>query len=124
MALDKGATLGQCVKYLVGMVAHEYNPVIDVFVDNQSTIQLGSNPIQPKRNLHVHARFFYVRDLVLGNDYSLHYLPSTLQVADLLCTYKGIPNFQALYALLLGCAIVEIDTDGKMVWNHALLSCA
>ena len=34
MALDKGATLEQYVKYLVGMVAHDFKPVIDVFVDN------------------------------------------------------------------------------------------
>jgi len=121
MALDKGATLGQYIKYLVGMVAGDYNPVIDVFIDNQSTIQIGSNPIQPKRNLHIHARYFYIRDLVMGGDYSLHYCPTAIQVADLLCTYKGTLNFQNLYALLVGCACVQTDTSGNLVWKKSLL---
>ena len=120
-ALDKGATLGQYTKYLVGMVAGDYNPVIDVFIDNQSTIQIGSNPIQPKRNLHIHARYFYIRDLVMGGDYSLHYCPTAIQVADLLCTYKGTLNFQNLYALLVGCACVQTDASGNLVWNKSLL---
>ena len=122
MALDKGATLGMYVKFLVGLVCEEYCPVIDVFVDNSATITLASNPIAPKRNLHVHARFFYIRDLVLNGDYAIHHLATAKQVADLLCSYKGEENFRQLYAYLMGCCCVVLDAHGVTQWDTSLLS--
>ena len=110
------------VKFLVGLVCEEYCPVIDVFVDNSATITLASNPIAPKRNLHVHARFFYIRDLVLNGDYAIHHLATAKQVADLLCSYKGEENFRQLYAYLMGCCCVVLDAHGVTQWDTSLLS--
>ncbi len=38
-----------------------------LFVANTSTIIIAGNPIQPVRNAHVHARYYYVRDLAWDN---------------------------------------------------------
>ena len=37
---------------------------ITIFVDNQAAIDLSSNPIKTGRNLHMNARYFYIRDMV------------------------------------------------------------
>ena len=122
MALDKGATLGMYVKFLVGLVCEDYCPTIDVFVDNSATISLGTNPIAPKRNLHVHARFFYIRDLTLNGDFSLYHLSTKKQVSDILCSNKGEANFRQLYALLVGCCQVYKDTEGITQWDTSKLA--
>ena len=121
MSVDKGATLSTYVKYIVGAVCHEHAPIINAFVDNTSALTLATNFVQPKRNLHVHARFFYVRDLVMGKHYFMHHLGTDKQLADLMCSYKGVPNFQKLYAYLIGCAVVQADEHGIMKWNTSLL---
>ena len=120
MALDKGATMGQFIKWLVELMGQPEQGPIDIFVDNQSTIDITTNPVQPGRNLHVHARYFYVRDLVFGNTYSIWHLASKEMVADMLVSFKGRPNFDYLLPLLMGCAQVE-QIDGKHVWNTSLL---
>ena len=120
MALDKGATIGQCARWIAEVMGVVFTDPSAVFVDNQSTITVTENKVQPNRNLHIHARFFYAQDLVVAGEYILYHIPSADQVADILCTYKGPANFVRLYALLTGCALVEM-LEGKPVWNMALL---
>ena len=111
MALDKGATVGQYVRWLVEVIQSPLCGPIDVFVDNRSTIDIGTNPVQPGRDRHVHARFFYIRDLVLAGDYCVFHIASSKQVADVLCSYKGMPNFTTLMAYLMGCARVQVVVE-------------
>ena len=58
---------------------------VPIFVDNQGTISLANNPVGPNRNLHIHARYFYVRDLVDGKEYIVYYVNTKDQLADMLC---------------------------------------
>jgi hypothetical protein len=51
------------------------------------------NQIQPGRNIHVHARYFYVRDFVNEGEYAIHKLDTTDQLSDILVTYKDYKNF-------------------------------
>jgi hypothetical protein len=121
MALDKGATIGQHIKWLAEQMGADIISPIHVFIDNQSTINISSNPVQAGRNLHVHARYFYVRDLVYAKEYELLYLPSADQLGDLLCSFKGAPSYRRLAALFFGCARVEQSSEGGLVWNTRLL---
>ena len=75
MALDKGCTTGQLAKWVCLAVGRMPVLPIPIFVDNQSAVTLGSNPIQSGRNLHMHARYFYVRDMIKAGEYILHYRP-------------------------------------------------
>ncbi len=104
MSIDKGATTGQLAKWVC--LAMGYAPMmpIPIFIDNTSAIMLASNPIQTGRNLHMHARYFYVRDMVAVGEYTLMHLPTNDMVSDLLVTFKGGPNHTRLCALLMGCA--------------------
>ena len=122
MALDKGATLGQFVLWVYECVSQSTHGLIRIFVDNQGTIDLTQNPIQPGRNLHVHARYFYVRDLVQEEVYDIMHLPSALQIADVLATFKGGANFRALYPLIIGCArIVRDSQTEELTWDRSKL---
>ena len=60
---------------------------IHMFIDNTSTLTIATNPVQPGRNAHVHARYFYVRDLAYGDLAEIIHLSTDLQLADIGCTY-------------------------------------
>ena len=93
---------------------------IPVFVDNQSAVTLGSNPIQNGRNLHMHARYFYVRDMIKEGEYLLHYLSTKDMISDVLVTFKGGPNHTRLCAIVMGCAYL-LKAKGGWVWQTEYL---
>ena len=117
MALDIGATTGQCVRWLCESIGGPVQGQIQVFVDNQGTISISSNPIQSGRNHHVHARYFYVRDLVYDDQFVIEKIPTEMQVADIGCSFKGNSNFLTLKAYLLSCARVLHDDSGNPYWE-------
>ena len=118
MALDKGATISQYLKWLVESMGAPVQGAVAIFVDNTGTIDISSNPIQPGRNLHVHARYFYCRDLHRAGLVQLCHLRTARMISDVLCSYKGFPNFETLSQLLMNCAIVVKDQAGEYVWSR------
>jgi len=119
MALDVGATIGQFVRWLGEAVGTPVQGTIQIFVDNQGTIDISTNPVQPGRNLHVHARYFYVRDCVYDGLFEIKWLPTELQIADVGCTAKGTTRFLELVHPLMSCARVVHNEHGNPVWDHA-----
>lgn len=120
MSVDKAATTGQHVKWIC--IAAGIEPVlpIPIFVDNEATVHVASNPVQTDRNLHIHARYFYVRDMVDCGEYMVLHLGTKDQVSDILVTYKTVGNFQRLRSLLTGCAYVADDDEGR-TWQTQYL---
>jgi len=123
IALDKGATIGHYLARISSILGAPQTESISIFVDSKSTIDITSgNPIQPGRNLHVHARYFFVRDCVIDKYYKIHHLPSAEQLADILCVFKSSATFKHLFRLLMGCCRVEINSSsGAYAWNTSLL---
>ena len=118
MALDKGATIGMYIKWLVEVIGGKNIAPTEIFVDNQSAITLANNPVHPDRNVHIHARFFYVRDLVEQGMYVIKYIKTGDQIADLLCVYKSGETFAWLYAIVTNVAICVKDvSEGKIVYK-------
>jgi hypothetical protein len=117
MALDVGATIGEMLRWLVESIGGPIQGRIQIFVDNQGTISIASNPIQSGRNLHVHARYFYVRDLVYDDQFVIDKIPTELQVADIGCTFKGTASFLSLRDCLMECARVVHDGSGNPNWE-------
>ena len=111
MALDTNATVGQYLKWVAWALGTKPDMPIPIFVDCSSCIDIATNPIQPGRNLHVHARYFYVRDFVNQGEYAIHKLDTSDQLSDILVTYKDYRNFSKLRQLLLGCAYVAKQND-------------
>ena len=117
MALDVGATIGQFLRWLAQSRGAPVQGKIQIFVDNAGTISISSNPIQSGRNLHVHARYFYVRDLVYDEQFVIEKIPTELQVADVGCSFKGLANFAQLKAYLMNCARVMKDSNDNPFWE-------
>ena len=90
---------------------------ITLFVDNKSAMSLAANPVHPDRNLHIHARFFYIRQLVEGKHYVIAHAPSYDMLADILCTFKSPDNFVRLYTLLMNNATYVQTADGVHEWK-------
>jgi hypothetical protein len=117
MALDIGATIGQCLRWLAESIGAPIQGTVQIFVDNQGAISISSNPVQAGRNLHVHARYFYVRDLVYDDQFKIEKLPTELQVADIGCTFKGNHTFLSLRVYLMTCSRVVHDSNGVPHWE-------
>ena len=103
MALDLCVRRVQFVKRLAEVIGgHQTTDPITVHIDCKSVIDLARNPIQPGRNCHVHARYFYVRDLVADKEISLVKVATADNLADLMVTYKDPTNFHHLTRLVKG----------------------
>ena len=117
MALDMGATICEGLRWLTESMGGPMQEAIPIFVDNTGTITISQNPVQAGRNLHVHARYFYVRDLAYAGSVQVVHLPTDQQVADVGCTFKGGPSFLALRGYLMECARVLQDEHGNPRWE-------
>jgi hypothetical protein len=117
MALDVGATLSEMVRWLIQAMGGPIQDAIQLFVDNQATIDISSNPVQSGRNLHVHARYYYVRDLVYNLKVRVEKISTSLQIADVGCSHKGTPNFLTLRNFLMNCARVVSDESEVFAWE-------
>jgi len=117
MALDKGATMGMFLRWLTEAMGGSVQTPVPIFVDNQGAIALASNPVGPNRNLHIHARYFYVRDLVDNQDYTVIYVNTKDQLADMLCTYKTSSSFARFFDLASRCAKLVKDAHDVWVWE-------
>ena len=78
--------------------------------------------VQPGRNLHIHARYFYVRDLVARQELMVVKIHTNDQLADILVSFKSFETFLRLRTLLLNCAYVvvvpqrEANVADKLEW--------
>ena len=85
-------------------------------MDSQSAIDLAENPIQPGRNVHVHARYFYVRHMIDKQKYAIHYLQSEDNIPDMLVTYKNEQQFHLHRPRIMGTARV-MSTKGQDIYE-------
>jgi hypothetical protein len=118
MALDMGATITEGTRWLTQSMGGHLQGKLQIFVDNTGTITISQNPVQAGRNLHVHARYFYVRDLAYGGAVEVVHLPTAKQVADVGCTFKGGGSFLRLRGYLLECARIVHDDSGNPQWEY------
>jgi hypothetical protein len=120
MSLDMLVRLIMHTKWKVHSLCGKRQDTVRVFIDNQSALDIASNPIQPGRNVHIHARYFYVRDLVNSGDIAIYYLPTDDQIADIGCAYKGGQQYLLHRDRILNPAVVVVANERKGV--HKWLS--
>jgi hypothetical protein len=99
MALDLVVRRVQALRWLFDKLGGLVNEPTTVYVDCSSAITMAENPVQNHRNCHIHARFFYVRDLIREAVIQLGKVDTSVQLADLLCTFKSVANFYNLMAI-------------------------
>ena len=111
--------MGMFLRWLTEAMAGTVKTPVSIFVDNQGAISLAINPVGPNRNLHIHARYFYVRDLVEGHEYIIHYVSTNDQIADMLCTYKGSASFMRFFDL--ASRVVILVKNKYRIWEWKTL---
>jgi hypothetical protein len=99
MAMDLAARRTQALRWLLAKLGGITTAPTPISIDCSSAITMSENPIQNHRNCHIHARYFYVRDLINDQVVVLVKVDTSLQLADLLCTYKSVDNFVTLMAI-------------------------
>jgi hypothetical protein len=99
MAMDLTARRVQALRWLLAKLGGVTNAPTEIHIDCSSAITMSENPVQNHRNCHVHARYFYVRDLIIDGTVALLKVDTALQLADLLCTYKSVANFNTLMGI-------------------------
>ena len=57
--------------------------VIEIFVDNKSTLALAKNPIFHDRSKHIDTRYHFIRECIARKDVQLEFVKSQDQVVDI-----------------------------------------
>ena len=96
MALDACVRQMQHLRWLMeSLNAPARGPSV-INMDSSSALGMAENPIQNRRNRHIHARYFYVRDLINDKVVRLNKVDTDDNRADLLATYKDAATFKRL----------------------------
>lgn len=72
-----------------------------LWCDNTSTLALATNPVFHARSKHIEVDCHYIRDRVASKAISLHYVPTSDQLADIFTKSLPISRFQFLKHKLL-----------------------
>ena len=99
MALDALVRQVQHFRWLLASLHLPVNGPSIIYMDSSSAIGMAENPIQNRRNRHIHARYFYVRDLINEGTVQLSKVNTNDNRADLLATYKDLATFKRLLNL-------------------------
>ena len=70
------------------------SPSIGVFEDNQGAIDLAENLLTSSTSKHIDARYHFLRELVGKGDFSVKYLRTEDQHADILTKASGQESFE------------------------------
>jgi hypothetical protein len=99
MALDALVRQVQHFRWLLASLHLPVNGPSIINMDSSSALGMAENPIQNRRNRHIHARYFYVRDLINEGIVQLNKVGTDDNRADLLATYKDLATFKRLLHL-------------------------
>lgn len=67
-----------------------------IFCDNISAGSLASNPVYHARTKHIEIDAHYIREQVLAKKLTVQYVPSSLQIADILTKALSAAQFALL----------------------------
>ena len=81
IALSEGCKDLMYLEQLLSPLVKVQKPMV-VFIDNQATIALVSQPVNNRRTRHINARHMWMRDLVTDGTIEVQYVPTEHNVAD------------------------------------------
>jgi hypothetical protein len=67
---------------------------IPVYIDNQGSIFIGSNPVQEIHTKHINIKYHYVRECIAVEKIELYFVPSEDNTADIFTKNLGCLKFE------------------------------
>ena len=114
MALDLCVRRVQYALWIIEAMGGPVLKLVPVYCDCATTINWsGDSPFAPNRNCHLHARFFYVKD-INGKVVQVLKVDSALNLADLMVTFKNSQNFYNLCKMIKGGGTPAIRKGGEV----------
>jgi hypothetical protein len=93
---------------LLGELLGREPEVVELKVDNKSTLSLARNPVFHKRSKHIDLMYHFIRNCLAEGTVSATYINTVDQLADILTKALGRVKFQELRARI---GIVHIGRD-------------
>ena len=100
MALS--ATARQASWYLTGIKELDVQVPITLKCDNTSTIDLSHHTIIYQRSKHIDILYHYVRECLLNSKFTLEYIETSANLADIFTKALDAVNYRE-FTQLLGC---------------------
>ena len=118
IALDMCARRVQYIVWLLEAMCGKKLANVPIYIDNNSTLEWSrDSPFSPSRNCHVHARYFYVRDLQREGVVNVLKCDTADNLADLMVTFKSNANFYSLSSRIKG-GRLELPKESQAVKNN------
>jgi hypothetical protein len=74
--------------------------IANLFVDNQSTIQLCKNPVLHDRSKHIDMRYHFIRGCIEDGTVTVKFVGTDDQLADIFTKALGRVRFQKLCEMI------------------------
>ncbi|GJS87847.1 hypothetical protein Tco_0770483 [Tanacetum coccineum] len=92
---------------------------VPIFCDNTSAIVISNNPVLHSRTKHIDIRYHFIRDHILKGDIELYFVPTDLQLADIITKSLAEPSFTRLIAEL-GMLNIDKEVNAGSIANKSL----
>lgn len=101
MAASQAAKEIIWTKSLFGELLNVAEVPATLYMDNQSAIQLIKNPVHQKRTKHIDVRYHHLRDQYEDKVFSLEFVASKDQQADIFTKPRPVQRFSINVRLLV-----------------------
>ena len=81
-----------------------YSGTPELCLDNQSAIKLVKNPQYHKRTKHIEVKFHFIREIYDNKGFTMKYVPTDMQLADVFTKPLKKQNFNNIKSLLNICS--------------------
>ncbi|GJV02983.1 retrovirus-related pol polyprotein from transposon TNT 1-94 [Tanacetum coccineum] len=92
---------------------------VPIFCDNTSAIAISNNLVLHSRTKHIDIRYHFIRDHILKDDIELHFVPTDLQLDNILTQPLVEPSFTRLVTELGMLNIKKEVPDKKNALNYS-----
>ena len=100
-AIDMLVRVLQHILDITQFIVGEYALPIKVFVDNTSAITIIESLKSAHRVRHINVRIAYIHELIVSGFIELHFVPTNMNVADVLTKALGADKFELLRNILM-----------------------
>jgi hypothetical protein len=94
IAMAEAAKEGVWIQKLLKELSLMENVQLELFYDNQSSMEMAKNPVGHHKTKHMNIRHHYIRNQVLKGEINLIYTPTSEQIADILTKALGRTKFE------------------------------